>query len=84
MKGSEMLDKYLDLSREWKKLWNMKVTVLAIVNGAPGTVTEGLVQGLGNKKTSGYHPNYSIIEIGRNIEKSPEDLRRPAVTQTPV
>ena len=33
---------------------------------------------------SGDHPNYCISEIGRNIEKSPRDLRRLAVTQTPV
>ena len=36
--------------------------------------------GLGNKKTNGDHPNYSIIEIGQNTEKSPGDLRRVAVT----
>ena len=39
--------------------------------------------GLGNK-TSGDHPNYSIVEIGQNTKKSPADLRRLAVTQTPV
>ena len=33
-------------------------------------------------KTSGDHPNYSIIENGQNTEKSPRDLRRLAVTQT--
>ena len=38
----------------------------------------------GNKRTSGDHPNYSIIKIDKNTEKSPEDLRRPADTQTPV
>ena len=38
--------------------------------------------GLGNK--SGDHPNYSIIKIGQNTEESPGDLRRVAVTQTPV
>ena len=32
--------------------------------------------GLGNKRMSGDHPNYSIIEIGQNTEKSPRDLRR--------
>ena len=26
--------------------------------------------GLGNKKTSGIHQNYSIVEIGQNTEKS--------------
>ena len=41
-------------------------------------------EGLGNRRTSGGHPNYSIIENGQNSEKSPEDLRRPAVIQTQV
>ena len=35
-------------------------------------------------RMSGDHPNYSIIENGQNTEKSPGDLRRLAVTQTPV
>ena len=39
---------------------------------------------LGNKRTSGDHPNYSIIEVGHNTKKSPGDLRRFAVTQIPV
>ena len=34
--------------------------------------------------TSGEHPNYSIVEIGQNTEKSPGDLRKLAVTQTPI
>ena len=34
--------------------------------------------------TSGDHPNDSIIEDGQNTEKSPGDLRRLDVTQTPV
>ena len=33
---------------------------------------------------SGDHPNYRIIGNGQNTEKSPGDLRRLAVTQTPV
>ena len=36
--------------------------------------------GLGNKRTSGDHPNYSIVEIGQNTKKSPGDLMRLAVT----
>ena len=31
---------------ETNKLWNMKVTVIAIVIGALGTVTKGMVLGL--------------------------------------
>ena len=30
------------------------------------------------------HPDYSIIKIGQNIEKSPGDLRKIVVTQAPV
>ena len=37
-----------------------------------------------NKRTSGDHPNYNIINISQNTEKSPGDLKRLAVTQTPV
>ena len=37
-------------------------------------------RGLENKRTSGDYPNYYIIEIGQNTEKSPGDLRRLAVT----
>ena len=33
---------------------------------------------------SGDNPNYYIIEIGQNTEKSPEDLAKLVVIQTPV
>ena len=39
---------------------------------------------LGNKRTRRDHPNYSVGEIGQNTEKSPGDLRKLALTQTPV
>ena len=35
-------------------------------------------------RTSGDHPNYSIVENGQNTEKSPGDLRGLVVTQAPV
>ena len=41
LKESKKKDKYLDLTRELKKLWNIKVMVIVI--GALGTVTKGLV-----------------------------------------
>ena len=44
MKECEKKDKYLDLARELKKLWNMKVTIISIVIGAFGTVTKGLLK----------------------------------------
>ena len=39
LKEYEKKDKYLDLARELKKLWNMQVTITPIVIGAFGTVT---------------------------------------------
>ena len=49
--------------------------------------SQRFVKGTGrfrNWRTSGDHPNYSIVEVGQNTEKSPGDFRRHAVTQTPV
>ena len=42
LKENEKEDKYLDLAKELKKLWNVKVTFIPIVIGALGTVSEGL------------------------------------------
>ena len=49
----EKKDKYFDLARELKKLWNMKVTIIRIVIGAFGTVTKGLQKGLEDLEVSG-------------------------------
>ena len=46
LKENEKKDKYLDLAREWKNLWNMKITFIPFVISALGTVTEGLLKGL--------------------------------------
>ena len=149
LKECENKDKYLDLVRELKKLWNMKVI------GVFGTITKGLLKGLedlevggrvettallrtdrilirdleiwgdllslklqgksislnlceklsnncdwcfwhynlriikrpgrlGSLRTGRDYPNDSIVENGQNPETSPADLRRLAVTQTPV
>ena len=53
LKESEKKDKYLDLARELKKLWNMKVTIVPVVIGALGTVTKGLLKGLEDLEVSG-------------------------------
>ncbi len=73
LKECEKKDKYLGLARELKKLWNMKVTIVPNVIGTLGTVTKGLLKGLGNKRTNGDNTNYCIIEIGQNTKKSPGD-----------
>ena len=86
LKESEKKDECLDLARELKKLWNMKVTIIPIVIGTFGSHQRLIKRtgGLGNKRMSGDHPNYNIIENGQNTEKSPGDFRRLAVTQTPM
>ena len=52
LKESEK-DKYLDLARELKKLWNMKVTIIPIMIGAFGTVIRGLLKGLEDLEVEG-------------------------------
>ena len=57
------------------------------VIGAFGTITKGLFKGLEHLEDGGWvedYPNESITENGQNPETSPGDLRRLAVTQTPV
>ena len=53
LKECEKKDKYLDLARESKKLWNMKMSIVPIVIGAFGTVTEGLWKGLEDLEAGG-------------------------------
>ena len=62
------------------------MTIITIVIGAFGTVTKGLLKGrgLGSWRTSRDYPNDSILENGQDTEKSPGDLRRHVVSQTPV
>ena len=56
LKECEKKDKYLDLARELKKLWNMQVTIVSIVIGAFGTITKGLLKGLED------------LEVARGVE----------------
>ena len=53
LKECEKKDKYLDLARELKKLWNMQETIIPIVIGAFGTVTKGLLKGLEDLEVGG-------------------------------
>ena len=53
LKEREKKDKYRDLARELKKLWNMKVTIVPIGIGVLGTVTKGLLKGLEDLEVGG-------------------------------
>ena len=50
--------------------------VIPIVTDALGTLIKRLEEtgGLGNKRMSGDHLKYRIVEIGQNAEKSPGDF----------
>ena len=39
---------------------------------------------LRNQKVNRGYPDYCIVKISQNTEESPGDLRRLAVTQTPI
>ena len=43
----------MDLARELEKLWNMKVTIIAIVICGFDTVTKGLLKGVGDMEIRG-------------------------------
>ena len=86
LKECEKRDKYLDL-------WELKITVqhesddYTNCNWCSWYCHQriGTRAGeLGNNGTGGDNPNYCIVEIGQNTEKSPSDLRRLAITQSPV
>ena len=53
LKESEKKDKYVDLERELKKLWNVKVTIIPLVFCAIGTFPEGLIKGLKDLEITG-------------------------------
>ena len=66
LKESEK-NKYQDLARELKKLWNMKVTIIPIVIGAFGAVTKGLLKGLEDLEVGG---RVKIIKITALLRKA--------------
>ena len=53
LKEREKKDKYHDLARELKNLWNMRVTIVPIVIGALGTITKGLLKGMKDLEIGG-------------------------------
>ena len=84
LKESEKREKNLDLAGELKKPWKKHESnddtnynwCSCSSHQTIGTGDRAFV----NQRTSGGHPNYSIIEIGQ----SPRNLSRLVVSQTPV
>ena len=84
---SEKKDKYRDLAKRTEKVMEHEKNGDTNSNWSARYSHQGIgtgSEGLGNKGTDEDHPNYSMVEIGQDDEKNPGDLRRLAVTQTPV
>ena len=65
LKECEKKDKHLDLARELKKLWNMKVTIVPIVIGALDTITKWLLKGLEDLEVGGRVETIQMIALLR-------------------
>ena len=65
LKENEKRDKYLNLAKELKKLWNMKVTVISIAIGALGSATKRLIQGLKDVEIRGCMETIQTITLLR-------------------
>ena len=65
LKQCEKKHKYLDLARELKKLWNMKVTIVLIVIGAFGTITKRLLKSLEDLEVGGRVENIQMTALLR-------------------
>ena len=65
LKEFEKKDKFLDIARELKKLWNMKVTIVPIVIDVLGTVTKGLLKGLEDLEVGGRVETIQITPLLR-------------------
>ena len=84
LKEYKKWDKHLDLARELKKTKERESSGDTICDWRAQYRHQNIATGnwrLGNKRTSGDHPNDSIIEIGQYTKKNLRDLRRLAVTQ---
>ena len=82
-KKSEKGDEYLDLARELKiETMEHEGDSDTICNWCAWYSHQRIGKGtgrLGDKRTRGDHPNYSIIKISQNTERSPGYLRRLSV-----
>ena len=72
VKVCEKKDKYLDLARELKKKWNMKVTIIPIVIDTFGTLTKGLLKRMEDSEVGGgveTIQNTSLLRTARILRR---------------
>ena len=85
LKECEKRDKYLDLARELKKLWNMKGDNYTNCDWLPfSSVTKGLLKDRGRfgswRQSERPSQTTALLKTARILRKSPGDLRWLAVT----
>ena len=80
------LSYYQDRPEYWEESWRPEETYCHTNSNGRPSANAGVknFQRRLDISASGDHPNYCIIVIGQNTEKSPRDLRRLVVTQIPV
>ena len=89
LKEREERDKFQHLAQELKKKTTIEHKGNVDTNCGWSTCNnpQSIGKGTGrlrNKRINGDHPDYSIIKIDQNTERSPENLGIFAVTQTSV
>ena len=81
----EKRDKYIDLAKSWKSCDEFDDNInWDWCSSHSHQRISTRTGGHGYKRTIGDHPNYCIMNVGQNTEKSAGDLTRFVVTQTPV
>ena len=83
IKEADKFDKYLDISRNLRKLYNMKGTAIPVVAEAFGTVSENLQKKLVKLKirTIETIQTTTHLKSARILRRSHGDLKRLAITQ---
>ena len=85
IKESEKRDKYLDLARKLKQSMEYEDDDDANSNWWTWNDSQRLSKragAVGNRRMSVDYPNYRIVEVGQNTEKSPRNLRRLVTQRT--
>ena len=74
-KEAEKIEKYLDLSKKLKKVWNMKVTLVLLVFGALSTPVKALEKRLKKLLLRQRLLNYEKLSLYILLESSKKFLR---------
>ena len=71
VKEYNKIDKYFDLARELKQLWNMSLMLIPVVVGGLETVPKAWkgTERIGNKRKNRDTLHNNIVEIDQNTEE---------------